>query len=156
MILSESLLGSEETIMPIVIMTIFITFLVLISWTYRSLESMEINRKVLWIVAELFVVWIATFITYHISKNTIEYPNDTVMGYVQNILVFLFTGINGLFVMPFFSRGVEALYQESASKEQIVHRTLISLAILVVLLVLECGYMTNTQEGILRVMKGRV
>lgn len=139
--------------MPITIITIFITFLILISWTYRSLGNIEISKKILWIIAELFIVWIATFVTYQMSKNAIEYPNKTVMAYVQNILVFIFTGINGLFVMPLFSRSLENLYQESASKEQVIYRALLCIAILIVLSLLECGYMANTQEGILKVMR---
>ncbi len=140
--------------MPIVIITIIITFFILILWTYRSLGNMEISKKVSWIIIQLLVVFLATYITYGISKHTIEYPNDEIMAYVRNILVLLFTGINGLFVMPFLSRGIEALYQENIVKQQLVMRAVLCIAVLIILLILECGYMTTTQNGILKVMMG--
>ena len=141
--------------MPIVIMTILITFFILISWTYHSLGKIEISKKILCIFVQLIIVFITTSITYNISKNKIQYPNSSAMGYVQNILVFLFVGINGIFVMPFFSRGIEAVYQGDKGREQLFKRAIFCAIILCILMILECGYMTSTQEGILKIMIGK-
>ncbi len=138
--------------MPIIIMSIMITFLVLISWTYHSLGTMGTSQKTLWIIAQLVIVFIATYITYGISKSSIQYPNDTIMKYVQNTLVFIFTGINGLFIMPFFSRKLAIVNQENLEINQLFKSAGICGIILLILLLLECGYMTNTQEGILKVI----
>ena len=138
--------------MPIVIMSIMITFLVLISWTYHSLGTMGTSQKALWIIAQLVIVFIATYITYGISKASIRYPNETIMKYVQNTLVLIFTGINGLFVMPLFSKGLALINQENLEINQLFKRIGLCSTILLVLLLLECGYMTSTQEGILRVI----
>ena len=140
--------------MPLVIITIIITFLVLIIWTYRSLGNIETSKKVIYIIAQLVVVFIATYITYEISKNNIEYPNGTAKTYIQNTLVFIFTGINGLFVMPLFSRQIEVAFQENSISSKLIKTALICLGILVILLLFECGYMTTTQQGILRIMTG--
>lgn len=141
--------------MPIVIMTITITFLVLITWTYRSLGEMETKKKILWIIVELAIILIATYITYSISRNEVVYPNEESKTYIQNVLVLLFSGINGLFVMPFVSRRVETAYQEDMTIDKLIKRIMLGIAILVVLLFLECGYMASTQSGILRVMMAK-
>ncbi len=140
--------------MPLVIITIIITFTILIVWTYRSLGNIETSKKVIYIVIELLVVFFATYITYGISKTGVEYPNDEVIGYIQNTLVPLFTGINGLFVMPFLSRGLESVFQEDMKNNQLIGRTTLCIGILFLLLIFECGYMTTTQQGILRIMAG--
>ena len=140
--------------MPLVIVTIIITFTILIIWTYHSLGNMEKSKKVIYIIAELIVVFIATYITYGMSKGKIEYSNDAVMKYIQNILVPLFTGINGLFVMPFFSRGIESAFQENMKTNKLLKRAILCVGILLILLIFECGYMTTTQQGILKIMAG--
>ncbi len=141
--------------MPIIIMTIIITFLILIVWTYRSLGDMETNKKILCIIAEFAVILIGTSITYMISKSNIQYPNKDSMLYVQNTLILLFSGINGLFIMPFLSRGIEMTYQENITLNQLGKRIILCTVILLFLLIFECGYMTTTQDGILRIMMGK-
>ena len=140
--------------MPLVIITIIITFTILIVWTYRSLGDIETSKKVIYIIIELLVVFFATYITYGISKSSVEYPNDEVIGHIQNTLVPLFTGINGLFVMPFFSRGLESVFQENMKNNQLIGRAILCVGILLLLLIFECGYMTTTQQGILKIMAG--
>ena len=116
---------------------------------------METNKKILCIIAEFAVILIGTSITYMISKSNIQYPNKDSMLYVQNTLILLFSGINGLFIMPFLSRGIEMTYQENITLNQLGKRIILCTVILLFLLIFECGYMTTTQDGILRIMMGK-
>lgn len=140
--------------MPLVIITIIITFAILIIWTYHSLGNIETSKKIIYIIIQLLVIFIATYITYAISKGQVVYQDKEISQQIQNALLPVFTGINGLFIMPYLSRGIEALYQENIKINQLFTRAILCIVILIVLLIFECGYMTTTQQGILKIMAG--
>ena len=140
--------------MPLVIITIIITFAILIIWTYHSLGNIETSKKIIYIIIQLLIIFIATYITYAISKGQVVYQDKEISQHIQNALLPIFTGINGLFIMPYLSRGIEALYQENIKINQLFTRAILCIVILIVLLIFECGYMTTTQQGILKIMAG--
>ena len=83
----------------IFIMVIMIYF-ILIAWTWQSLSFTENFKKVAYLVIGFIIIYIITFIVFQISKSQIQYQNAQMQSDVQNILVLLFTGINGIIVMP--------------------------------------------------------
>ncbi len=138
--------------MVLIAMTIIIMFIVLIAWSYHNLGKMDIPRKILWIVVFLGVIFIATYVTFIISKNNIIYPNNKIMSSVKNVITLIFTGVNGCFIMPIFCKNAEAMYQENIDRTQFGKRMLWCMVALIILLIFECGYMANTQKGILQIM----
>ena len=83
----------------IIIMTI-LTYFILIAWTWESLSFMERPKKVAYLVIGFIIMYIITFILFQITKSGIQYENEQMQSDVQNILVLLFTGINGIIIMP--------------------------------------------------------
>ena len=138
--------------MPIIIITIIIMYIILISWCFHNLGNIEPFKKILCIGILILVFYIATSITFNISKNEITYPNAEMIGVVKQTLVWIFAGLNGIFVMPYICREIEELYQENITKEQCIKRIGISAIVVIILLIFECEYMTSTQKGILEII----
>ena len=141
--------------MPIIFITIIIMYAILLAWSFHSLVNMEIPKKILVIAVILIITYIFTYITYTISKQAINYQNEEIMSYVKNVLLLIFTGINGFITMPFLCKQIEGYYQENITQSDLAKKILITLIVLIVLLVLECGYMTNTQQGIIGIINNK-
>lgn len=138
--------------MPIIVITISIMYIILISWCFHNLGNVEPLKKILCIGILILILYIATSITFNISRSEVTYPNTEMIGVVKQTLVWIFAGLNGFFVMPYICREIEALYQENITTEQCIKRIGISAIVVIILLILECGYMTSTQKGILEIV----
>ena len=55
------------------------------------------------------MVILMTYATFVISKNNIEYPSSKIMHSVKNVLVLLFSGVNGCFLVPILCKSAEQL-----------------------------------------------
>ena len=138
--------------MPIIIITIIIMYIILISWCFHNLGNIEPLKKILCIGILILILYIATSITFNISKSGVTYPNTDMIGVVKQTLVWIFAGLNGFIVMPYICREIETLYQENITTEKCIKRIAISAIVVIILLILECGYMTSTQKGILEML----
>ena len=138
--------------MPIIIITIIIMYIILIAWCFHNLGNIEPFKKILCIGLLILILYIATSITFNISKSEVIYPNAQMIGIVKQTLVWIFAGLNGFIVMPYICREIEALYQENITIDNCIKRIGISIIVVIILLILECGYMTSTQKGILEII----
>ena len=141
--------------MPIIIITIIIMYIILISWCFHNLGNIETFKKILCIGILILSLYIGASITFNISRSGVTYPNVEMIGVVKQILVWIFAGLNGFFVMPYICGEIEAFYQENITKEQCIKRIGVSFILVIILLMIECGYMTNTQRGILQIVNSK-
>ena len=51
-------------------------------------------------VIGLITIYIITLIIFQITKNGINYQNAQIQGNIRNVIVLIFTGINGIIIMP--------------------------------------------------------
>lgn len=139
--------------MPLVIIMIFILYSVVIGWTWNNLGDIDKIKKILIIAGEMLAISLITLIVYSISKNGIEYTNRDVENSVRTLIVALFTGLNSLIVLPFLNKQIIKLKEKEAEEKSIVKKLAIMFLIFIVCLIFECGYMKDTQKGILQVQK---
>ena len=142
--------------MALIVITAIIIYLVLIAWTWQSLGFIEKTKKVGIIVIGIFLTYIITLIVFQIAKGDITYPNANIQNSIKNMLVAIFTGINGLIVMPQIGKMLDKINEDEIEKEQLTKRVIILLIIFIICLVFESGYMKNTQEGILKIYQTMV
>ncbi|MBR3254725.1 MAG: hypothetical protein IKF97_00635 [Clostridia bacterium] len=135
--------------MPVIITLIIAIFLILISWTWHNLGNIDKTKKVITIIASLIIMYVITLIIFNISKINVDYKSEEEMIAVRNVLVLLFTFINGLIVMPSFGKIINRVKEKEITKEQASKKFLITLAIFIIVLFFECGYLKDTQKGIL-------
>ena len=90
--------------MTFIIITAMIVYFILIAWTWQSLGSIENTKKVVMIVIGIILVYGITWIIFQTTKEGIDYQNIEMQNSVQNMLVAIFSGINGMIVMPQMAR----------------------------------------------------
>ena len=90
---------------------------------------------------------------YLVSKNGIEYSNNDIENNIQTIIVTLFTGFNSLILLPFLNKQIIKLKEKETNENDVVKKVLIMFFIFVICIIFECGYMKDTQKGILNIQK---
>ena len=138
--------------MALIIITIVVMFLVLIFWSFTNLGKTNITKKILWMTLLFGIVFLTTYVTFLISKNSITYPSKEIMHSVQEVLVLMFSGLNGCFFIPSICKSIDNLYQQKIDETHFFRRVILFGVILIILLAFECGYMKTTQKGILEIM----
>ena len=136
----------------IVIMEIII-YIAFILWTWQSMQSIEIPKKIAFICMGIIIIYIITSMVFLIAKNDINYPNIEIQKQIKRVVVSVFTGFNCVIIMPQIAKSYEKLKNEEISKEQFFKKILILAIIIAICLMFECGYMKSTQEGILNYAK---
>ena len=96
-------------------------------------------------------MYIISLIIFYFSKQGILYDNINIQGDVRNMLVFLFTAINGIIDMPQVAKLLDKINEGQIEKNQIVTRVGILLTIFIICIIFETGYMKDMQEGILKI-----
>lgn len=134
----------------IIIVSISIYF-VLLAWTWKSLDEIEITKKIIFIIIGIFILYLLTQFIFSISQNSIIYDNENIKKSIQNMLVGIFTGINGIIALPQIAKIIKKVKENEIEKNQIIKRIILILAIFIICLIFENGYMKNTQEGILEI-----
>ena len=137
--------------MPVIVTLIIAIFLILISWTWNNLGNIDKTKKIITIVISLILMFFVTFIIFNISKQDIQYGSNEQMEVVRNVLVILFTIINGLIVMPFVAKTINKVYEKEIEKEQASKRLIAILVIFIIVVILECGYLKSIQQEILKI-----
>ena len=141
--------------MTFIIIGIIIIYLLVIAWSWNSLEDTEKPKKLLVIFAGIVAVFLITQIVFSMSKSGVNYENNNIEKSVGQVIVLLFTGLNSL-VIPFITRTFKKKENGEIDDNVFKVRMIIICVIFLICLFLECGYMTDTQEGILRVYESNM
>lgn len=137
--------------MTFIIITAIIVYFILIAWTWKSLGFIENTKKVAFILIGMILMYGITWIVFQIAKSGITYQNGDMQSMVQNILVAIFTGINGIIIMPQIGKILDKINEDEIKKEQLVKRIMILTILFILCFIFEIGYMKDTQEGILNI-----
>lgn len=140
--------GEDMALIIIVIITIYF---VLLAWTWQSLGLVEKTKKIMVIILGLFLIFLLTIIVFNISKSGLNYENYEAQSNVRNIIVAVFTGINGIIVMPQIAKTIDKINENEMDRKIATRRVVVITILLMICLVFECGYMRDTQEGILNI-----
>ena len=136
----------------IVIMTIII-YCTFIIWTWQSMQSIEIPKKIAFIIIGTIIIYILTLIVFMIAQKDVNYQNVEIQKQVKNVIVNIFTGFNCVIIMPQIAKNLEKLKNDEIDKEKFLKKISIFVVVFIICLIFECGYMKTTQEGILNYAK---
>ena len=139
--------------MALLIITIILIYIVLIIWSLKNLGYIEKKKKIIYIIAGIIITYILTTIIFLISKGDINYPNNEIEKAMQNILVILFTGINACIIMPYIAKTLDRLNENEITKEKLIQRMVIIVAIIAIICIFEGGYIKSIQNGIIGVIE---
>ena len=141
--------------MTFIIIGIIIVYLLAIAWSWSSLEDIEKTKKVFIIFVGIVAIFLITQIVFSISKSEVNYDNNDIEKSVGKIILLLFTGLNSL-VIPFLAKTFKKKANGEIEANSFKVRIITIFLIFLICLFIECGYMTDTQEGILRVYESNM
>ena len=142
--------------MLLMMLMIIILYSVVIGWTWNNFGDIDKRKKILIVIGEIIVIYIITLIIFSVSKNGIEYTNKDVESNVKTVIVTLFNGFNSLILLPFLNKQIIKLKEKEIDEKRIIKKIAIMFWIFIVCIVLECGYMKDTQKGIIYVQKSHL
>lgn len=127
-----------------------IIWIMLVMWTWNSAGLLENNKiKTIYITIGIVSMAIVTFIVFCISKTGVKYPNEKMIAPVKNMLMLVFTPINGFFVMPYLVMQIGKLNIGEIKETNFRKKIITIIVIFIVILIIECFYFKNIQNGIL-------
>lgn len=136
--------------MALIVITVIIIYFILIAWTWQSLGFVEKTRKVIFLIIGLFIIYGITVVIFQITKEGITYETPEIPKEIQKILVAIFTGVNGMIVMPQIARTWDKIKANEIEKKIIIKRMIILVIVFIMCLIFETSYMKDTQESILK------
>ena len=134
----------------IIIVTIILLFIA-IAWSINNLGDITKGKKALYIIISLIILYVITLIEFSISKSGLEYQNIESMKIVKNVLVSIFTAVNAIIVMPYISKIIGQVSIDDIDKDVANKKIIFILIVFVICLFIECGYLSNIQEGIIKI-----
>ena len=137
--------------MPIIITIMIAMFLILISWTWHNLENIKKIKKIITMIVLFVLIYIVTLIVFNISKSDILYNSKEAMENVKTILVLLFTMVNGLIIMPFIAKILNKISCNNIDYKDAKKSFLVIFILFIIVIIFECGYLKDIQNGILNV-----
>lgn len=137
--------------MPVIIIIMLAIFCVLIIGTWHYLGNTEKTRKIVFIIIGIFASYLITMLLFSISKSGITYPSGEIEQMVQNMIVTVFTGLNGILVLPYLGKLWDKMSEEEITKQQFQKRICILLIIAIIVFIVESNYLNGVQNGILEI-----
>ena len=137
--------------MTIIVIIAIVIYAILVTWCWHNLGRIEKSKKIIYIIIGTIIIFIITNIVYSISKADVSYPEEQIEGTVRNTLLLVFTALNGLIVMPYIAKQLDRIREKEIEKEKFTKKMILLLIVFILCLILESGYLKDTQLGILEI-----
>lgn len=134
---------------------VFFIYLIAVIWSWKSLTNLSPLKKIIAILAGILIVYIITSILLNISKTNITYPTEEMGQKVTTVLTIVFTAINAL-IIPILSKNIVKMQSGEIDINQFKKKIIAIFLIGIVFLGIECGYLNNTQKGIVNIYYSKV
>lgn len=137
--------------MPFIIIITIAIYIILITWSWKNLGNIERTKKIMTIAIGIITIYLITWFVFNISKQGIVYENEQIASSIGKVIISIFAGVNGLIIIPFIGKLLDKVNEDEIEKQVFSRKILIIVVIFLIILWLECGYMKDTQEGILKI-----
>ena len=137
--------------MTIIVIISIVIYAILVTWCWHNLGRIEKSKKIIYIIIGFIIIFIITNIVYNISKADISYPEEQIEGTVRNTLLLVFTALNCLIVMPYIAKQLDRIREKEIEKDKFTKKMILLLIVFILCLILESGYLKDTQLGILEI-----
>lgn len=137
--------------MFLIIIVIIAIYAVSFAWTWHNLGAIDKPKKIVVIVIGNIIMYIVTIIIFNISNRGIYYNNTELQTAIRNTIVSIFTGINGIIVIPQIAKILEKIKENEIDRNLASKRFAIILIVFILCIIFEGGYIKDTQKGILNI-----
>lgn len=124
---------------------IIVIYLISIAAIWTSLENEGKTKKISIIIIGMLAMFLITNIIFNISKSTINYENIELQKNMRQIILWLFTGLNSLF-LPVTIRNIVKTKNGEQDENALKVKILVLAIIFILVMILECGYIKDIQE----------
>ena len=124
---------------------IIVIYLISIAAIWTSLENEGKTKKISIIIIGILAMFLITNIIFNISKSTINYENIELQKNMRQIIIWLFTGLNSLF-LPVTIRNIVKTKNGEQDENALKVKILVLAIIFILVMILECGYIKDIQE----------
>lgn len=124
---------------------IIVIYLISIAAIWTSLENEGKTKKISIIIIGILAMFLITNIIFNISKSTINYENIELQKNMRQIILWLFTGLNSLF-LPATIRNIVKTKNGEQDENALKVKILVLAIIFILVMILECGYIKDIQE----------
>lgn len=124
---------------------IIVIYLISIAAIWTSLENDGKTKKISIIIIGILAMFLITNIIFNISKSTINYENIELQKNMRQIILWLFTGLNSLF-LPVTIRNIVKTKNGEQDENALKVKILVLAIIFILVMILECGYIKDIQE----------
>lgn len=136
--------------MALIILIILLIYFVLLTWNWKNLGGIEKSKKIMFISIGLLVMYIISLIVFNISKSGSGFDGIINKGVIKNIFVTIFTGINGIVVLPQIARVLDKINEGKYNKKRLKKTLIIVLVVFLIVLLLERLYLKDSIIGIVK------
>ncbi len=135
------------------IIFLFILFfnIISIALMYYCLGDLTKKEKFIFIAVGTGIMYILTSIVYWISTNGIEITEVSETG--KNLITFLFVPVNAILVLPILAKSYSKTKFGSLKSDVFIKRGIVLGILLFIVLIVECNYFKNIQEGVVNLIK---
>ena len=124
---------------------IIVIYLISIAAIWTSFENEGKTKKISIIIIGILAMFLITNIIFNISKSTINYENIELQKNMRQIILWLFTGLNSLF-LPVTIRNIVKTKNGEQDENALKVKILVLAIIFILVMILECGYIKDIQE----------
>lgn len=136
--------------MGLMILLSFVIYTVGIVAIYYSVPLLEKNKKIQLIVIGVIATLIITMIICAITTGGIDGYKKEMINATKNTAILIFAPINLIVLIPYIGNSLNKLKDEKINEEALKKRFIIAIILLIVLVIIELGYIKNFQIGLLR------
>ena len=132
--------------MGLILVFIIVLNVVAVALTYNCLSNLEKKEKVIFIAVGVAIIYMLTSFVYWISTKDVAIKEVSETG--RNVITFLFVPINAIIILPLVAISFNSYNIGRLQPNKLRNRAIIITILLVIMLVIECSYFKNIQNGV--------
>ena len=137
--------------MLIILLFVLILNIVAIALTYHSLSNFEKKERIICVAVGIAIIYIITSIIYWISTKNVA--SKDVAETAKNVITFLFVPINAILTLPIIAKSYCKYKMGKLAGDKLRNRIIVLAIPFIIVLIIECSYFTDIQNGILEFVK---
>lgn len=137
--------------MFVIVLFVLILNIVSILLIYRCLTGVERKERFIFLAAGIAIMYMLTSFIYWISTRNVEITQVSQTG--KDLIIFLFVPINGILILPLLAKSYAKYRGSNLSKRILINRGMVLGVFLIILLIIECVYFKNIQDGVVNLIK---
>ena len=137
--------------MLIILLFVLILNIVAIALTYHSFSDLDKKERVICVAVGIAIIYMITSIIYWISTKNVASKN--VAETAKSVITFLFVPINAILTLPIIAKSYCKYKMGKLAGDKLRNRIIVLAIPFIIVLIIECSYFADIQNGILEFVK---